>query len=143
MVSAPQAPLPRISDSSRPGRLRKRVAEQVQTQNEQKSESHSKEQFSKPLRRLPAWLDHFNAHDLGVLFRCSVAAWVASLMFIGPSLHTIGTATFFAWDRANSTVLILRKAESTDPVYSVVLSFLPPSGIVFIFVLEALTLLTQ
>lgn len=49
-------------------------------------------------RKLPPWLDHFNARDLKVLFRCSVAAWVASLlMFIGPSLHAIGTATFFAW----------------------------------------------
>lgn len=47
--------------------------------------------------KLPAWLDHFNARDLQTLFRCSVAVWVASLlMFIGPSLATIGTATFFA-----------------------------------------------
>lgn len=53
---------------------------------------------AKSHRKLPAWLDHFNARDLKVLFRCSVAAWVASLlMFIGPSLHQIGTATFFAW----------------------------------------------
>lgn len=48
-------------------------------------------------RKLPGWLDHFNARDLKVLFRCSVAAWVASLLiFIKPSLHEIGTATFFA-----------------------------------------------
>jgi hypothetical protein len=47
---------------------------------------------------LPAWLDHFNSRDLKVFFRCSVAAWVASLlMFIRPTLDTIGTATFFAW----------------------------------------------
>lgn len=52
---------------------------------------------SKPRRKLPGWLDHFNARDLKVLFRCSVAAWVASLLiFIGPSLQQIGTATFFA-----------------------------------------------
>lgn len=52
---------------------------------------------AKTRRKLPAWLDHFNARDLKVLFRCSVAAWVASLLiFIGPSLHEIGTATFFA-----------------------------------------------
>lgn len=51
----------------------------------------------KPRRKLPAWLDHFNARDLKALIRCSVAAWVASLLiFIGPSLQTIGTATFFA-----------------------------------------------
>jgi len=48
-------------------------------------------------RKLPGWLDHFNARDLRVLLRCSVAAWVASLLiFINPSLRTIGTATFFA-----------------------------------------------
>lgn len=47
--------------------------------------------------RLPPWLDHFNARDLQALFRCSVAAWVATLLiFIGPSLSSIGTATFFA-----------------------------------------------
>jgi hypothetical protein len=48
-------------------------------------------------RKLPGWLDHFNARDLKVLFRCSLAAWVASLLiFINPALSTIGTATFFA-----------------------------------------------
>jgi hypothetical protein len=48
-------------------------------------------------KKLPGWLDHFNARDLKVLFRCSLAAWVASLLiFITPSLATIGTATFFA-----------------------------------------------
>jgi hypothetical protein len=48
-------------------------------------------------RKLPGWLDHFNARDLKVLFRCSLAAWVASLLiFITPSLTVIGTATFFA-----------------------------------------------
>lgn len=51
----------------------------------------------KTRRKLPGWLDHFNARDLKDLFRCSVAAWVASLLiFIGPSLREIGTATFFA-----------------------------------------------
>jgi hypothetical protein len=76
------------------------------------------------------------------MFRCRVGGFV-DVHRAFPPHDTLGTATFFAWYRANSTVLILRKAESTDPVYSVVLSFLPPSGIVFIFVLEALTLLTQ
>jgi len=48
--------------------------------------------------KLPPWLDHFNARDLKTLFRCSVAAWVATLLiFIGPSLAVIGQATFFAW----------------------------------------------
>ncbi|KAJ5182610.1 hypothetical protein N7492_000226 [Penicillium capsulatum] len=75
---------------------------------------------AKNRKQLPAWLDHFNARDLKVLFRCSVAAWVASLlMFIGPSLHTIGTATFFA---------------------SLVTFMVPPTGIVFVFILGSLTL---
>lgn len=52
---------------------------------------------TKTRRKLPGWLDHFNARDLKVLFRCTVAVWVASLLIvIGPSLQTIGTATFFA-----------------------------------------------
>ncbi|KAJ5777025.1 hypothetical protein N7520_000271 [Penicillium odoratum] len=72
-------------------------------------------------RKLPAWLDHFNARDLKVLFRCSVAAWIASLLIvISPSLETIGTATFFA---------------------TLVLFMVPPAGIVFIFILGALTLI--
>lgn len=72
-------------------------------------------------RRLPSWLDHFNARDLKVLFRCWAAAWVAALfMFIGPTLHTIGTETFFI---------------------CIVLFILPPSGILLIFILGELTLL--
>lgn len=52
---------------------------------------------SRTRRKLPGWLDHFNARDLKILFRCTVAAWVASLLiFIEPSLRVIGTATFFA-----------------------------------------------
>jgi hypothetical protein len=48
-------------------------------------------------RRLPPFLDHFNARELKILFRCWVAAWVASLLFlITPSLSSLGTATFFA-----------------------------------------------
>lgn len=72
-------------------------------------------------RRLPSWLDHFNGRDLKVLFRCWAAAWVAALlMFINPTLHTIGTETFFA---------------------CIVLFILPPSGILLIFLLGELTLL--
>lgn len=57
----------------------------------------NKAPISKPRKKLPGFLDHFNARDLKVLFRCSVAAWVASLLiFINPSLQQIGTATFFA-----------------------------------------------
>ncbi|KAJ5786336.1 uncharacterized protein N7503_011548 [Penicillium pulvis] len=76
---------------------------------------------TKPRRKLPGWLDHFNARDLKVLFRCTVAAWVASLLvLIGPSLREIGTATFFA---------------------TLVLFIVPPTGIVFIFILGTLTLI--
>ncbi|KAJ5775457.1 uncharacterized protein N7511_000468 [Penicillium nucicola] len=72
-------------------------------------------------KKLPGWLDHFNARDLKVLLRCSIAAWVASLLiFITPSLSSIGTATFFA---------------------TLVLFMVPPTGIVFIFLLGALTLI--
>lgn len=70
---------------------------------------------------LPAWLDHFNARDLKTLFRCWVATWVASLlMFIGPSLHRIGFATFFS---------------------ALVLYMAPPAGILFVYLLTALSLL--
>ncbi|KAJ5165047.1 Brefeldin A sensitivity protein-related protein [Penicillium coprophilum] len=72
-------------------------------------------------RKLPGWLDHFNARDLKMLFRCSLAAWVALLLvFIMPSLSVIGTATFFA---------------------ALVLFMVPPTGIVFIFLLGTLTLI--
>lgn len=48
-------------------------------------------------RRLPPFLDHFNGRDLKIFFRCWVAVWVACLLiFIHPSLESIGTATFFA-----------------------------------------------
>ncbi|KAH1543164.1 hypothetical protein KXX57_005896 [Aspergillus fumigatus] len=73
-----------------------------------------------PRKSLPAWL-HFNSHDLKTLFRCTAATWVAGiLMFIHPTLRTIGTATFFG---------------------CLVLFINPPSGILFIFILGTLTLL--
>ncbi|KAF7596984.1 hypothetical protein BBP40_011350 [Aspergillus hancockii] len=76
--------------------------------------------IAKKHRRIPAWLDHFNARDMKILFRCWVGLWVASLlMFINPALTSIGTATFFA-----SLVLLIN----------------PPSGIVFIYLLAALSL---
>lgn len=75
----------------------------------------------KEKRRLLSWLDHFNARDLKVFFRCWAAAWVAALfMFIGPTLHTIGPETFFT---------------------CIVLFILPPSGTLLIFILGELTLL--
>jgi hypothetical protein len=70
---------------------------------------------------IPEWLDHFNMHDLKVLFRCWTALWVSSLlMFIGPALHSIGIATFFA---------------------ALLLYIVPPSSILFIYLLAALSLL--
>ncbi|KAE8153056.1 hypothetical protein BDV25DRAFT_45189 [Aspergillus avenaceus] len=71
-------------------------------------------------KKLPPFLDHFNGRDLKVFFRCWVAAWVACLLiFIHPALRSIGTATFFA-----ALVLLIN----------------PPSGIVFIYLLGALSL---
>ncbi|KAI9044810.1 uncharacterized protein KD926_010982 [Aspergillus affinis] len=70
---------------------------------------------------LPGWLDHFNARDLKVLFRCWVAAWIASLLiFIGPALHRIRIATFFA---------------------ALVLYIVPPGGILSVYLLASLSLL--
>ncbi|KAF9889357.1 hypothetical protein FE257_007467 [Aspergillus nanangensis] len=72
-------------------------------------------------RTLPAWLDHFNGPDLKILFRCWVAAWVASLlMFIGPALHKIGIATFFG---------------------ALLLYIVPPGGILYVYLLASLSLL--
>ncbi|KAJ5681423.1 uncharacterized protein N7477_001363 [Penicillium maclennaniae] len=71
--------------------------------------------------KLPAWLDHFNKHDLKILLRCWVAIWVASLlMFIGPALRSIGIATFFG---------------------ALLLYIVPPSSILIIYLLAALSLL--
>ncbi|KAL7894521.1 hypothetical protein HDV63DRAFT_215103 [Trichoderma sp. SZMC 28014] len=70
---------------------------------------------------LPSWLDHFNGNDLKTLFRCSAAAWVASLLiYIRPSLHSIGSATFFA---------------------ALVLFVTPPAGILLVYLLGSLSLL--
>ncbi|KAL4971551.1 hypothetical protein BDW66DRAFT_155552 [Aspergillus desertorum] len=71
-------------------------------------------------RRLPALLDHFSARELKIFFRCWVAVWVASLLiFIDPVAANFGQATFFA---------------------SMVLFFLPPAGVLFVYGLRALSL---
>ncbi|KAL4745710.1 hypothetical protein BDW72DRAFT_211096 [Aspergillus terricola var. indicus] len=71
-------------------------------------------------RRLPAFLDHFSARELKIFFRCWVAVWVASLLiFIGPVATDFGQATFFA---------------------CMVLFFLPPAGVLFVYILGALSL---
>lgn len=76
-----------------------------------------------PHRRLsfPAWLDHFNIPDLKSVFRCWVAIWVSSLlMFIGPSLDSIGIATFFG---------------------ALMLYLMPPAGVLSVYLLGAFSLL--
>ncbi|QYS93164.1 hypothetical protein H0G86_000551 [Trichoderma simmonsii] len=72
-------------------------------------------------RALPSLLNHFNGNDLKTLFRCSIAAWVAALLiFIEPSLQSIGISTFFA---------------------ALVLFVTPPAGILLIYLLGSLSLL--
>ncbi|KAL7947902.1 hypothetical protein V8C42DRAFT_316069 [Trichoderma barbatum] len=72
-------------------------------------------------RALPSLLNHFNGNDLKTLFRCSIAAWAAALLiFIEPSLHSIGISTFFA---------------------ALVLFVTPPAGILLIYLLGSLSLL--
>lgn len=71
--------------------------------------------------KLPAWLDHFKAHDLKIVFRCWAAAWVATiLIFIRPALVNIGQATFFG---------------------ALLLYIVPPASVLFIYLLAALSLL--
>jgi len=49
-------------------------------------------------KKLPEWLDHFNAKDLKILFKCSLAVWIATIfIFIDPVLSALGQATFFGW----------------------------------------------
>jgi hypothetical protein len=46
-------------------------------------------------KKLPSWLDHFNAKDIKRLFKCSLAVWLMTLlMLIEPTLIAIGRATF-------------------------------------------------
>ena len=57
-------------------------------------------------KKLPDWLDHFNAKDLKILFKCSAAVWINTLLiFINPTLRAIGQATFFGWYGAPDAVL--------------------------------------
>ncbi|KAF4830900.1 hypotheticall protein [Colletotrichum tropicale] len=73
--------------------------------------------FNQP-KRLPAWLDHFNAKDLKVLFKCSLAVWILTLfIFIKATLAVIGQAVFFG---------------------CIVLFMMPPSGVVLIHILSGL-----
>lgn len=52
----------------------------------------------KKSKKLPPWLDHFNAKDLKILFKCSLSVWLTTiLIFINPTLNILGQATFFGW----------------------------------------------
>ncbi|KAL2812650.1 hypothetical protein BJX63DRAFT_396265 [Aspergillus granulosus] len=78
------------------------------------------ETIEQPRRRLPPFLDHFNARELKIFFRCWVAVWVACILtFIQPVLSNFGAATFFA---------------------SMVVFILPPSGVLFVYILGAVSL---
>ncbi|KAF7561096.1 hypothetical protein G7046_g3044 [Stylonectria norvegica] len=80
-------------------------------------------------RKLPPWLDHFNAKDLKKLFRCCLAVWLMTLLIlINPTLRVLGQATFLG------ICLWL-----TRP--SIVLFIAPPSGILFIHLFSAITIL--
>lgn len=49
-------------------------------------------------RKLPQWLDHFNAKDLKNLLKCSLAVWIMIIfIFIDKTLNVIGSAAFFGW----------------------------------------------
>jgi len=72
-------------------------------------------------KQVNPFFDHFNSRDLKIWFRCSVAFWVNSLfVFIQPTLTAFGAAAFFG---------------------GIVTLFLPPNGVVFVFLLGGLTLL--
>ncbi|KPM38860.1 hypothetical protein AK830_g7716 [Neonectria ditissima] len=72
-------------------------------------------------RKLPPWLDHFNAKDLKKLFRCCLAVWLMTLLIlITPTLKVLGQASFLG---------------------CIVLFIAPPSGIVFIHIITAITVL--
>lgn len=72
-------------------------------------------------KKLPEWLDHFNAKDLKILFKCSAAVWINTLLiFINPTLRAIGQATFFG---------------------CIVLFIAPPSGVIFVHILAGVTVI--
>ncbi|KAF7514576.1 hypothetical protein G7054_g15191 [Neopestalotiopsis clavispora] len=78
------------------------------------------EDTAKPPRPLAQFFSHFKPRDLKNLFKSSLAVWAMTiLIFINPTLNTIGQATFFG---------------------CVVLFIVPPSGVVFIHVLAGLTI---
>jgi hypothetical protein len=56
------------------------------------------EDTAKPPRPLAQFFSHFKPRDLKNLFKSSLAVWAMTiLIFINPTLNTIGQATFFGW----------------------------------------------
>ncbi|KAE8320412.1 hypothetical protein BDV39DRAFT_187934 [Aspergillus sergii] len=81
---------------------------------------HHAEALSQHQKRLPQFLDHFNARELRIFFRCWVAAWVSSLfIFIPSTLNNLGVVAFFA---------------------CLIQLILPPNGVVLLQILGALSL---
>ncbi|PCD46669.1 hypothetical protein AU210_002070 [Fusarium oxysporum f. sp. radicis-cucumerinum] len=74
-----------------------------------------------PRRKLPMWLDHFNARDLKMFFRCSVAMWIMTVfIYITPIQDEMGQASFLG---------------------CIVLWLAPPSGTIFINLIAAITVM--
>ncbi|KAJ0132481.1 Uncharacterized protein HZ326_24451 [Fusarium oxysporum f. sp. albedinis] len=72
-------------------------------------------------KKLPSWLDHFNAKDIKRLFKCSLAVWLMTLlMLIEPTLIAISRATFLG---------------------GIILFIAPPAGIVFTELIITITVL--
>ncbi|SPJ75903.1 related to membrane protein [Fusarium torulosum] len=89
--------------------------------SEETSETQNEALALPQRRKLPAWLDHFNVHDLKIFLRCWIALWVTLLViFIHPSLVELGQATFLG---------------------AILLFAVPPASMFFIYLLAAFSLL--
>jgi hypothetical protein len=72
-------------------------------------------------KTLPKWLDHFNAKDLKILIKCSVAVWIMTIfMFIDATLRIQGQAAFFGWyvlqHKIVEPCLILTRTQHRSPL---------------------------
>ncbi|KAM0351151.1 hypothetical protein ACHAPU_002935 [Fusarium lateritium] len=89
--------------------------------SEEASDTQHEPSPSSQGRKLPAWLDHFNANDLKIFLRCWIAVWVMLLLiFIHPALVELGQATFLG---------------------AILLLAVPPASILSIYLLAAFSLL--
>lgn len=74
--------------------LKRPKSKQENSMGDEEASFHA---FNSP-KKLPAWLDHFNARDLKILFKCSLAVWILTIfIFINDSLRVLGQAAFFGW----------------------------------------------